>query len=82
MNKMNELQLEGTFVEDGGTWGIDIWVIDNRLIIAITNTTDIPELPGFGGAELELDQIQALSDTLVDYLSRKDNDQNKNSTKN
>lgn len=84
---MNELQLEGNFLEDGGRWGIDIWVVDDRLNIAVTNTTDVIELPGFAGAELTTDQIQALSDTLTDYLngvytSRKDNDQNKNSAQN
>lgn len=79
---MNELQLEGTFIEDGGNWGIDIWLIDDRLNIAVTNTTDVPELPGFAGAELTLDQIQALSDTLLDYLARKNNDQDKSTVKN
>lgn len=64
---MTEIKLEGTFEEDGSPWGLDVWESNGKLNVVATSDY---EEAGFGGAELDPEQVSLLVAAGLEYLAK------------
>jgi len=64
---MTEIKLEGTFHEDGTPWGLDVWESDGKFHV-VASSED--EEAGYGGAELDAEQVSLLVAAGLEYLAK------------
>jgi len=64
---MTEVRLEGVFNEDGTPWGLDIWEAGGKFNVVATSED---EESGFGGAELDAEQVSVLVAAGLEFLAK------------
>lgn len=64
---MTEIRLEGSFDEDGTTWGLDVWEVNGKFHVVATSED---EETGYGGAELDAEQVSLLVAAGLEYLAK------------